>query len=228
MLIGGFQKSSLIDFPEKISAIIFTQGCNFRCPYCHNPEIIEQNSATALAVAPILEFLNSRKNKLDGIVITGGEPTIQKELPELITKIKGEGFSIKLDTNGTNPKMISSLIDKKLIDYIAMDIKGPIEKYSQIVNKQVNTDNILESINVIKNSGIDHEFRTTVIKSQLCQNDFEEIGKTIAGSKRYYLQKFIPTKLLDESFFNETTYNDEEFAQIINILKKYINTIELR
>lgn len=228
MLIGGLQKSSLIDYPGKISAIIFTQGCNFKCPYCHNPEIIKQDGATAKAVAPIFEFLESRKGKLDGVVITGGEPTIQKDLPEFIGKIKQMDFAVKLDTNGTNPEMVEELIKKGLLDYIAMDIKAPIEKYPEITCSKVNTDNILKSIHLIMNSGIDYEFRTTVVKSQLEFKDFEMISELIADAKKYYLQRFIPTKTVDSSFLSESTYSDEEFLPMIEVLKTRITNIYLR
>lgn len=228
ILIGGFQKSSLIDYPGKISAIIFTQGCNFRCPYCHNPEIIERNGDTALAVAPFIDFLKTRVGKLDGVVITGGEPTLQKDLPDLIKHIKSLGFCVKLDTNGTNPNMLTELIDANLIDYVAMDIKAPINKYSNVVCTSVNEINIMESIDILKTSDIPSEFRTTVVKSQLSVEDFEAIGNMVKGCEKYYLQRFVPTKTLDDSFMNQTTYTDKEFEPIINMLKKYIKQVELR
>lgn len=228
MLIGGLQKSSLIDYPGKISAIIFTQGCNFRCPYCHNPELNFNKGAATIMAAPLLKFLKSRIGKLDGIVITGGEPTLQEDLLEFIKQIKEMGFLVKLDTNGTNPQMLQKLLDEKLIDYIAMDIKAPIWKYSGAVKTRVNTKNILNSINILKKSDIDFEFRTTVVKSQLLPEDFEEIGKMIEGAKKYYLQRFVPTKTLDKSFLVQITYSDEEFTSIIKILKKYVKQVELR
>lgn len=228
MQTGGFQKSSLIDYPGKISAIIFTQGCNFKCPYCHNPELGGKCNFTPYESSAIFGFLKSRVGKLDGVVITGGEPTIQKDLPDFIQKIKDIGFSVKLDTNGTNPEMLKKLIDENLVDYIAMDIKAPIEKYSQIAHTNANTDDILKSIKLLKNSNIDYEFRTTVVKSQLLPGDFEEIGKIIKGCKKYYLQRFIPTKTIDKSFLEQTTYLDEEFVPILKNLRKYIQQVELR
>lgn len=228
MLIGGLQKSSLIDYPEKISAIIFTQGCNFKCPYCHNPELISGKQQTGIDEVQILNFLASRQGKLDGVVITGGEPTLHKDLPEFIKQIKILGFSVKLDTNGTNPEMLESLIHENLIDYVAMDIKAPIEKYKEIVCADVNTDNILKSIDILKKSDIDYEFRTTVIKSQLLTEDFENIGKLIKNSEKYYLQRFVPTKTLNKKFLQEETYSDEEFIPIISNLKNYIKYIGLR
>lgn len=242
--IGGFQKSSLIDYPEKISAIIFTQGCNFRCPYCHNPELIEVKSEkkkvksrvgllshqkeSNTTTTSVLDFLASRQGKLDGVVITGGEPTLQKSLPEFIKQIKDLVFLIKLDTNGSNPEMLQYLLEENLIDYVAMDIKAPIEKYPEITNAKINTENILKSIELLKAYRIEHEYRTTVVKSQLSPADFEQIGKMIKGADKYYLQRFVPTKTLNEAFLNETTYSDEEFAQIIYTLQKYVKQVELR
>ena len=229
MLIGGFQKSSLIDYPEKISAIVFTQECNFRCPYCHNPELIKGKREEERGKRKqIFEFLNSRISKLDGVVITGGEPTLHNDLPQFIGQIKDLGFSVKLDTNGTNPVMFQKLIDETLIDYVAMDIKAPIEKYSEVVCAQVNSDDILKSIEILKKSNIDYEFRTTVVKSQLSIDDFDNIGELIKGAKKYFLQRFLPTKTLNKFYINQTTYSDEEFITIIENLKKYVNHIGLR
>lgn len=228
IVIGGFQKSSLINYPEKISAVIFTQGCNFRCPYCHNPELGVNVLSTSYQISSMLDFLKSRIGKLDGVVITGGEPTLHKDLPDFIKQIKDMGFCVKLDTNGTNPCMLKELIESKLIDYVAMDIKAPIEKYKQIVYAKVDTDNILKSIEILKTSGIDYEFRTTVVKSQLSLSDFDKIGEIIKGAKKYYLQRFLPTKVLDESFIKEQTYSDVEFSNIIKGFKKNISEVKLR
>ena len=222
MLIGGLQKTSLLDFPGKISAIVFTAGCNFRCGYCHNPELIHP----VTTVKDIFEFLNTRRGKLDGVVITGGEPCLQKDLPEFIKKIKSLGFAVKLDTNGSFPEMLEKVLPD--VDYVAMDIKAPLNKYSKIVNINVNIDNIKKSINLLKNSGIDYEFRTTVIKSQLSYKDFEEIGRLIQNAPRYFLQKFVSSKILYTSLQNEKTYSDSEFEEIKKILTPYISEIYIR
>ena len=227
MHIAGLQKSSLIDYPEKIACIVFTQGCNFRCGYCHNPELFEKREPL-ISTEAFFEFLKTRINKLDGVVITGGEPTLQKDLKDFIIKIKELGFLVKLDTNGTNPDIIQNLIEKNLLDYIAMDIKAPLSKYKNIVNIDINLENIQKSIDLIMNSNIDYEFRTTVIKSQLNYNDFEEIGKLINGANRYYLQKFVPSKILDNNLINEKTYTDENFKEIKNFLNKYISNVYIR
>lgn len=222
MLIGGLQKTSLLDFPDKISAIVFTAGCNFRCGYCHNPELIN-------SIAPmqeVFEFLKTRAGKLDGVVITGGEPCIQKDLPEFIEKVKSLGLAVKLDTNGSNPEMLLQVLP--YLDYIAMDIKAPLDKYPLISGWHGDIENVRRSIDIIMNSGIDYEFRTTVVASQLSYDDFEKIGRLISGAKKYFLQKFVPSKVLDTEFYKEKTYTNDEFKTIINILQKYIDDVELR
>jgi pyruvate formate lyase activating enzyme len=227
MIIGGFQKSSLIDFPEKISAIIFTQGCNFRCRYCHNPELLNYKSNDTLE-KNILDFLQKRKGKLDGIVITGGEPTLQEDLESFIKKIREYNFSVKLDTNGSNPNILDKLIQANLIDYVAMDIKAPLTKYERIINKNIDIQNIKQSIDIIKKSNIKYEFRTTVLKKLLTIEDLIQIGKEIKGADKYYLQKFVPTKIYDETLRNEQNYSDEEFLIIKEKLKEYIKRVEIR
>lgn len=216
MIIGGLQKTSLLDFPEKIAAIVFTVGCNFRCGYCHNPELINGEAK----IEEVFEFLKTRQGKLDGVVITGGEPCLQKDLPEFIKQVKELGFAVKLDTNGSFPEMLEKVLPD--LDYVAMDIKAPLEKYSQIVNVDVDTSKILKSIEILKNGGVDYEFRTTVVKSQLSYEDFEKIGQLIQGAPRYYLQKFVASKILDKGLENEKTYSTEEFERIIDILKPYV------
>ena len=222
MQIGGIQKSSLLDYPDKISAIVFTQGCNFRCGYCHNPELIVMKKKPELS--GFFDFLQTRKGKLDGVVITGGEPCLQTDLHDFIKKIHNLGFCVNLDTNGSMPDVLQQVISD--VDYVAMDIKAPLEKYSEIAKININTEKIKESINIIMNSTADYEFRTTVLKSQLNIEDFENIGKLIKGAKRYYLQKFVSSKIFDESLKNEISYSD--FTQITTILKKYIKEVYVR
>lgn len=238
-IIGGVQKSSLIDFPHKIAAIVFTQGCNFSCGYCHNAELIDFSLKSHFGYNEFFEFLNTRKGKLDGVVITGGEPTLQSSLRDFIIRIKELGFEVKLDTNGTNPEVLEKLTSENLLDYIAMDIKAPWEKYPSIVHPTLtlpvqggentfNTENLKKSVELIMSSKVDYEFRTTVIKSQLSFEDFELIGGQIRNAKRYYLQKFVPSKILDKSLENEKTYSDEEFSVICEMLRKYIKVVGVR
>lgn len=227
MKIGGLQKFSLIDFPKHLSCILFTIGCNFRCPYCHNPELVDETSGE-ISMIQILEFLSNRKGKIEGVVITGGEPTMHDDLPSFITTIKNMGYMIKLDTNGTNPDMIKHLLEEKLLDYIAMDIKSPIDLYSKNVARAINSGAIRKSIKIIKLSKIDYEFRTTVVKSLLSEKDIEQIGKEISGAKKYYLQKFVSNKILNPQFKSKVSYTDAEFQVFKNKLLKYVKYCDVR
>lgn len=225
MIIGGLQKTSFLDYPDKISTIIFTSGCNFRCGYCHNPELI--NSKTSkYSTEEIIQFLKTRTGKIDGVVITGGEPCIHKDLIDFIIKIKELDFLVKLDSNGSYPDVIEKCIP--YIDYIAMDIKAPLYKYQTVINSPVNIDNIQRSITLIMKSNLDYEFRTTVLKSMLNIDDFKAIGNLISSAKKYYLQKFVPSKTLDKTLLKESSYTDEEFKEIIAILQKQIQIVEIR
>ncbi|MDD3151194.1 MAG: anaerobic ribonucleoside-triphosphate reductase activating protein [Candidatus Gastranaerophilales bacterium] len=228
MKIGAYQKVSFIDYPDKLAAIVFTQGCNFRCPYCHNPELIDKISDNLIQEDEFFKFLKNRQKKLDGVVITGGEPTLQKDLSEFIEKIKKLGFLIKLDTNGTNPDILQELTENNLIDYIAMDIKAPLEKYDIISKNKSLTPKIAKSIELIINSNFDYEFRTTVEKTLLSKEDILKIGEQINGAKKYYLQKFIVSKHIDENFINAQTYTDEEFEHFKKELRKTVQLCEIR
>ena len=191
--IGGFQKQSLLDYPGNISAIVFTQGCNFRCAYCHNPELVLQEQikyARRFNTEKILNWINNNQKLLDAVVITGGEPTLHGSLPDFINRIKQLGLKIKLDTNGTNPSLLKQLIHNKQLDYIAMDVKAPLEllKYRKIVGENLNSSllaKVIESIDILMSEGIEYEFRTT-LDSSLVIPDIENIIDSISGN--YYLQ----------------------------------------
>lgn len=229
MKIGGLQKVSLIDYPGLICAVIFLQGCNFRCSYCHNPELVEPLLfQPTIDENEVLEFLASRRRKLDAVTVTGGEPTIQSDLAPFIKKIKNMGFGVKLDTNGSQPLIIQSLLNEKLLDFIAMDIKGPLEKYENIANVPVDGKKIKESIKIILKAGISHEFRTTIVQSQLTPKDILKIAPLISGCERYALQKFVPVKILDKNFKEEKNYSDNELEKIKKQLEKIILSIKIR
>ena len=229
MKIGGLQKVSLIDYPGLISAIIFLQGCNFKCSYCHNPELVDSKLfQPCIKEKEVLDFLNMRRGKLDAVVITGGEPTIHDGLALFIKQIKKRGFAVKLDTNGSQPRVIKNLLDEKLLDFIAMDIKAPLEKYKDIVKTQVNPDSIKESIRLILKAKIPYEFRTTVVASQLEEKDILQIGKMIAGAKHYVLQKFVPVKVLEKKFLKEKSFSDEKLQKIKNHLEHQITSVTIR
>ena len=227
MKIGGLQKCSLIDYPGKISAIVFTIGCNFRCPYCHNPELVDE-TATEMTEEEIFSFLERRKNLLDAVTITGGEPTIHEDLIPFIERIRALGFLVKLDSNGTNPHVIKEVLAQGLVDYIAMDIKSPLHKYSETVARPVDVEKIRESIALIMKSGVDYEFRTTVVKSLLSPEDILKIVEEIRGAKQYFLQKFVPTKTLNPAFIRKTTYTDAEFEDMRIMLSPYVGACGVR
>ncbi len=229
-LIGGIKKTSLLDYPDKIAAIVFTKGCNFNCGYCHNPSLLSAcTEGDKYSVENFLDFLKTRRGLLDAVVISGGEPTLQKDLPLFAEKIKNLGFLIKLDTNGSSPDVVKTLVLSELVDYVAMDIKAPLEKYSQITRVNIDTQKISESINFIINSGVDYEFRTTVLKNMLSFDDFIKIAEMIKGAKKYYLQKFeVKSDINDNSLINEVSYSNEEFIKITELLKKSIQNVELR
>ena len=229
MVFGGFEKCTLIDYPGKVACMVYTIGCNFRCPYCHNPELVDETVETKITEAQILGFLDRRTKMLDGVVITGGEPTMHgSELIEFMKKVKKKGFLVKLDSNGTNPGVLKEAITKGLVDFIAMDIKSPLSKYSQTVARPVDVVAIRESIALIMKSGIDYEFRTTVIKAQLSPQDFDEIGHEIRGAKKYFLQKFIPNKLLNPQFRKKVSYSDDEFALLQEKMNNYVKYCGIR
>lgn len=224
MKIGGIQKVSLVDYPGKVAAALFTIGCNMRCGYCHNPELVlPEQYADSIPEQQILNFLRTRTDKLQGVVISGGEPTMHEDLPDFIRKIKDMGYLVKLDTNGTSPDMLQRLLSDRLLNFVAMDIKGSLAKYQEIVDRPIDTHAVRRSIELIKNSGVDHEFRTTVVKSQITYDDFDEIGELIKGSPRFALQKFVPKKTLNPGFIYEATYSDDEFDQLKKKMEQYVD-----
>lgn len=222
MIFGGLEKCTLIDYPGKTACMIYTIGCNFRCPYCHNPELVDETCEVAITEDEVLDFLDTRKGLLDGVVITGGEPTMHDDLLPFIEKVKAKGYLVKLDSNGTRPEMLKEAIGKNLVDYIAMDIKSPIAKYSQIVARPVDAEKIRKSIELLMASPVEYEFRTTVVKALLSEEDILEIGREIQGAKRYYLQAFVPTKILNPQFKKKVSYAPEELEGLCDKLKQYV------
>jgi len=221
MKIGGIQKFSTVDYPGYAVASIFTIGCNMRCGYCHNPELVlPEQFAGEIPEDEILEFLESRKGLLDGVAISGGEPTMQEDLPEFIRKVKEMGFRVKLDTNGTNPWMVAQLINEGLVDFIAMDIKGPLDKYIQIAARPVDLDAIEQCVRLIKT--VDHEFRTTIVRTQLDPEDFEAIGQLVDGAQRFALQYFIPGNTVSPNFREEVSFTSEEMEQAKTIMERHV------
>ena len=192
MKIGGLVKFTLIDFPGRPAAVVFTQGCNFRCRYCHNPELVYPHMfAEPVAIEEIYSFLQRRQGTLEGVVVSGGEPTLHEDLPSFMADLKAMGYATKLDTNGTRPDMLKSLLDAKLLDYIAMDIKAPMEKYSLITGVDFNPEVLRQSMDLIRQSGLDYEFRTTYDKEVLTDADISTITQRLDG-KNYRVQECLP------------------------------------
>jgi len=228
MTFGGLEKFTLIDYPGKIACVAYTIGCNFRCPYCHNPELVDETVEARITEKELFDFLGERTHMLEGVVITGGEPTMHEDLPAVMERIKSLGYLVKLDTNGTNPVMLHQVVEAGIVDYVAMDIKSPLRKYSATVARPVDIEAIQSSIDFLLSSPVEYEFRTTVIKGMQLPEDIEEIGKEIKGARRYFLQKFIPTKILNPQFIKKTTYSDKEFEGFRKKLQNYVNYCAIR
>lgn len=224
MVIGGLQKNSLIDYPGKISCVLFLSGCNFACPYCHNPDIAKGFLASDITENSIYDFLESHREFLDGVVISGGEPTLQKDLFRLCRKTKQMGYPVKIDTNGSRPLVIQALIDEGLVDYVAMDIKTDPACYFPLIEKKYSTENIIASIRIIMESKIDYEFRTTCIKPFIDADVIESISRLISGAKLYALQKFQNTGVLQPEFFHgdECSYSDDELIHLKSLAKPWV------
>jgi pyruvate formate lyase activating enzyme len=230
MLIGGLQKLTLIDYPGKIACTVFTVGCNFRCHFCHNPELIDPAKfklSEIIEEKTFFDFLGSRSGLLDGVCITGGEPTLYPDLSEFIKKIKALGFLVKLDTNGTNPEMLKALLAEKLIDYIAMDIKTAPQKdlYEKVTSAAVDFENIKKSIEIIMQSGLEYEFRTTVVPGLHQKEDILKIAGFIKGAKKYYLQQFRAGEKIFNPEFREIKSYPADFLQ--ELRKKIKDNFEI-
>lgn len=226
MEILGIEKVSMVDYKDKISATIFTGGCNFRCPFCHNSGIVEKKY-NYYSEDEILEYLKDRKKLLDAVVISGGEPTLQKDLPRFIKAVRALGYLVKLDTNGTNPQMLEMLLQDNLIDYVAIDIKNDFSNYSVITGvPNPNTEAIKKSLALLKKFSVDYELRTTLVKEFHTQKNIEKLSEDLKGEKLLYLQKF----KLSEGVFNQALHEvpKVEAEKFQEILKKNIKNVILR
>lgn len=246
MIIAGLQKTTLIDYPGKLACIIFLAGCNFRCPWCYSSELVLPEKIakqTRFSEKEIFDFLKERQGLLDGVVICGGEPTINKGLPEFIKKIKKLGYAVKLDSNGSNPKMLKDLIDKKLIDYVAMDIKTKYQilntksqfYYESLFVDGVKMANIEKSVEILKHlpmqaeNKVDFEFRTTVVPGVHVKEDFWKIAKWIGGKDvKYYLQNFVAQKTIDEKFEKIKPYSKEWLEDVVKEISPYFKICQFR
>jgi len=229
MLIGGLQKVSLVDFPGRICATLFLQGCNFRCPFCHNPELVNPELfRPPIPEQEVWEFLERRVGKLDGVAISGGEPTMHKDLPDAMRRIKSMGLLVKLDTNGSHPDMLEQIIRLRYVDYIAMDLKAPLERYPELTGAAVDVAAIEQSIRLIRQAPVAYEFRTTVMRSLLAPDDILAIGRLIEGSRRSALQRFVPSQHVAAGFSAGTTYAPHELEALRAALQNNVEECIIR
>ncbi len=234
MIFAGIQRTSTIDFPGRLSSILFTSGCMFRCHYCHNPELVLEDIDPKFSLPnpkltenEVMDLLDARKNLVDSVSITGGEVTIHKDLLAFVKKLKAKGYNVKIDTNGVNPEALKSLLP--YLDFIAMDVKGVDElHYRETVGVPVNFENIRRSIELIMNSNVDYEFRTTVVPELFPVEKFELLGKLLEGSRKHVIQQFVNKKTLNPDFEDKSPYTPQELREIKEILEQYIDIVEIR
>ncbi len=238
MILGGYQKLTLIDYPGHIATTVFTVGCSFRCPFCHNPELVVETHCNASLHGGMekefFAFLKKRQGKLDGVCITGGEPTIQPDIIPFIRKIKKMGFAVKLDSNGTRPDVLKKIIDEKLVDYIAMDIKSNLENYDKMIGVEARfiapmLDRVKLSVDLIMHSRVPYEFRTTVVPGLHTEKDFLKIAKWITGARAYYLQEYREDfKILDQNLKKKTKGKELDLEKIKKSIEHNFGVVGIR
>jgi len=224
MKFSGIQKTSLIDFPNRIASVLFTPGCNLRCPFCHNWKIILDPKPPFLQEEAALKILENRKKYVDAVVVTGGEPTMHKEVPKFLRKLKEKGFAVKLDTNGFYPQVLEECL--QYVDYVALDVKTSLEKYARLGAKD--TADLLRTIGILKTGKVEYEFRTTVVPGFVDAENIHQIGELVKGTKTFAFQQFIPEDTLDKGFKTVKPYSPETVAKFAETIKKYIDNIILR
>lgn len=230
MKISGFLKTTLLDWDGKVACTIYLAGCNFRCPYCHNRGLVlNPGEVEDIPLDSILEYVESNSDFLDGVVISGGEPTLNKDLPDLIKKLRGLGMKIKIDTNGTMPDVLDDLIGAGMVDFIAMDVKAPLDgRYSSVTDTTVDVADIRRSIRIIMDSGVDYEFRTTVVPILIKPEGMEDIFREIRGAKRYRLHQFRPKNCLDENLTALDPYPESVLMDMAEKAKAYVRDVRIR
>jgi pyruvate formate lyase activating enzyme len=226
-VIHGIKGTSLIDYPAKVATVLYTSQCNFRCPFCHNRELVLAADSDQIPLDKVLTTLSKRRGFIDGVVITGGEPTVHAGLGELIDAIKGLGLAVKLDSNGYNPQVLQRLLDEGKLDFIAMDIKASLSKYSRAAGIEVDTGRIVRSIELIKESGIDHEFRTTCVPSLVDIEDIQEISRLAGSHSQLTLQQFQPVDTLSPEYADITPYPDDVLAGLAEIARRNVASCRL-
>ena len=228
MNISGIQKLTLLDFPGKLACTVFTSGCNFRYPFCHNASLVLPGMSDHIDEQEVFSFLKKREGILEGVCITGGEPCLQPDLETFIRKVRDIGFAVKLDTNGSFPEKLSSLLEKGLLDYVAMDIKTSKERYSEVCGVQNERlfENVQKSVEILKSSSVPHEFRTTTARELQTKEDFEKIGRWLSGEKRYFIQQYEASgELVGDEM---TPYEKEELTEFAKVMKNFVENVEIR
>jgi len=230
--IGGIQKQSFVDYPGKVSCVVFLAGCNFDCPYCHNPQLTGDpgRQPAAVAAEDVFVFLDERRGFLDGVVISGGEPTLHADLPDFCARVKRLGYPVKLDTNGSRPQMLTRLIREGLVDYVAMDVKTDPARYEGCVAGRCDGSALLAGMRVVMESGLDHEFRTTCVKPLVTPGTVERIARLIQGCRRYALQPFKAATLLHPEFFStfDPACSPAEMDRLKCIAEPWVQTCLVR
>ncbi len=222
MLISGLQKLTLLDFPGTVSCIVFTHGCNFRCPFCHNSSLVDGPAREEISENEVVDFLKSRKNILDGVVVSGGEPLLHPDIAEFLKKVKELGYKVKIDTNGTKPEMLKKLVNDGLVDYVAMDIKNSPEQYKSATGVDGLLEAVTESKDFLLSGNVEYEFRTTVVKGIHTKEQLVSLAKWIKGAKKYYLQKY----KCSENVLNPEgldSFSDEEMEGFLAEISSIIN-----
>ncbi len=224
MRFAGFQKTSLIDYPDRIASVLFTAGCNLRCPYCHNGDLVEGYTGLFQEGDEIIEILLGRKRYVDSVVVSGGEPTVDPGLPDFLGRLRGLGFNIKLDTNGLKPDIVRDCLP--YLSYIAMDVKTSPEKYTLLGTED--TALIMESIKLIMDSGLDYEFRCTVVPGIVETETIRKIGEMVRGAKRFVFQQYKPEKTLDPTYTDISPHTEEKIRKFAAIMEDYMDKVLLR
>lgn len=229
MIIKGLQKLTLLDFPGRIACTVFTYGCNFRCPFCHNASLVvaDRYADGEYTEEEIFDFLEKRRGRLQGVCVSGGEPTLMPDLADFIRRIKSMGYAVKLDTNGYRPEVLKALIDEGLIDYVAMDIKSSREDYGRAIGlADADVSRVERSLNILKEGSVPYELRTTVVKELHTASELEDIGRWLAGEKKYFLQSFIDSgDVIGEGY---SAYSPEQMRELLAVVRQWVPSAELR
>ncbi len=226
MIFNGFQKMTMLDFPGRIACTLFSGGCNFRCPFCHNAGLVIGQMPEQIPEEEILSYLNKRKGVLDGVCFTGGEPLLQRDIAEFMRKVKDMGYKIKLDTNGSNPEKLIELVRSGLVDYVAMDIKNSKEKYALTCGTEIDLPAIERAVEFLKEGGVDYEFRTTIVREFHTESDMIAIGKWLEGAEKYFLQAFVDSgAIIGEGL---SPLPKTEMERFVSTLKPFVKKVQIR